>query len=192
MKPFSPHSQIQWLCGGTDERRIRARRNRARPVNTMNRFQKEYQEKLCSQAEVYQHIQDGDYIGSGFAGCEPIAFFKGLHTIADRVSNIRISHSLEMLPYEFQKKPYCEKFRAESFFLMGPGREAMQRGAEDYIPGNLHHAPGRQIESHPFDVFVCAVTPMDEMGYSDRFRQHYLQSHRWVTEQNRHQPLCGR
>lgn len=128
-------------------------------------FKEEYQKKLCSQAEIYQYIHDGDYIGTGFAGCEPIAFFKGLHTIADRISHIDISHSLEMLHYEFQEEPYREKFTSETFFLMGPGRKAMTAGAAVYVPGNLHHAAIRQVESQEFDVFVCAVSPMDELGY---------------------------
>lgn len=131
----------------------------------MTVFQQDYQSKLCPVAETYRLIQDGDYIATGFAGCEPIAFLKGLHTIADRISQVQVSHSLEMVSYEFQKDAYCKKFRTESFFLMGPGREALQRGATEYIPGNLHHAGTRQVECNEIDVFICAVSPMDDMGY---------------------------
>lgn len=131
----------------------------------MGPFFREYQNKLCPLEKVYDLIQDGDYVTTGFAGCEPIGFFQGLHTIAGRIEKIRISHSLEMLSYPFQQEEFCRKFEVESFFLMGPGREALGRGAAEYIPSNLHNAGTRQVQANEIDVFVCAVSPMDEMGY---------------------------
>lgn len=131
----------------------------------MNCFQREYQSKLLPLKETYRLIQDGNYIATGMAGCEPVSFLQELHTIADRISSVSVCHSLEMYPYQFNESPYCQKFRTESYFLMKPGRETLRRGGLAYIPGNMHNAATRQVQCVDIDVFVCAVCPMDKMGY---------------------------
>lgn len=132
----------------------------------MNPFESLYQEKLCSLQESYQLIQDGDFIAVGAVGCEPMGFLQYLHTIADRIQHVHVAHSLEMLRYPFlTDDAFREKFTSDSFFLMGPGRESVRSGRKEYLPGNLHDAIKRQIDENQIDVFVCAVTPMDSMGY---------------------------
>jgi len=132
----------------------------------MNPFEAQYQEKRCSLEQAYQLVHDGDFIAVGAVGCEPIGFLQNLHTIADRINHVHVAHSLEMLRYPFLTYDACqEKFTSDSFFLMGPGREAVRAGRKEYLPGNLHDAIKRQIDENEIDVFVCAVTPMDDMGY---------------------------
>lgn len=132
----------------------------------MNYFQKEYNAKLCSREKAYEFICDGDYIATGFAGSEPMAFLQGLHTIAPRIHHVHVTNSLEMGKYEFlTNEVYRDVFTSDSFFLMGPGREAVKAHRKEYIPGNLHDAGKRQVDENDIDVFVCAVPPMDNMGY---------------------------
>lgn len=132
----------------------------------MNCFQQEYQSKLRTREETYELIQDGDYVVFGAAGSEPMAFCQGFHSIADRVHHVHISDSLEMGRYQFlTDEAYRGIFSTDSFFLMGPGREAVRAGRKEYIPGNLHDCCKRQIDVNDIDVFVCAVPPMDDMGY---------------------------
>lgn len=132
----------------------------------MNPFQTEYKKKLLPKEKVYDLIHDGDYITSGFAGSEPIAFLQDIHTIADRIKQVHVSNSLEMMRYEFMtNETYRGKFTSDSMFLMAPGREAVKNRRKEYIPGNLHDAAKRQVDVNDIDVFVCAVPPMDDMGY---------------------------
>lgn len=132
----------------------------------MKKFQTLYQEKHCSLQEAYLHISNDDYVVTGVAGCEPMGFLQELHTIVPRVKHMTLSHWLEIGRYPFlTDDKYRDSFTVEGCFLMGPGREAMKNHRKTYVPGDLHNVAAREIQCHDIDVFVCAVSPMDDMGY---------------------------
>ncbi|GHU67887.1 4-hydroxybutyrate CoA-transferase [Clostridia bacterium] len=132
----------------------------------MNLYQREYEKRKCSLMDAYELVKDGSYLSTSSAAAEPIAFLKELHTIAPRIHKIRVSHSIEMLDYEFViNENYHSKFEVSSFFLMGPGRKAANIGRKDYMPTNLHDSARREIQNEVPDVYVCSVPPMDEMGF---------------------------
>lgn len=132
----------------------------------MNRFQQEYKAKLCTLDQALEMVYDEDYITTGAAGCEPTAFLSQLHRVAGRVRHIHIEHSLEMTEYKFfADEAYRDAFTCDSFFLMGPGRKAVKAGRKAYIPTNLHDAARRLADVNRINLFVCAVPPMDDMGY---------------------------
>lgn len=132
----------------------------------MNIYKEEYKRKLCSLRDAYDLINDGDYIATGFAGSEPMGFFHSLHTISDRINSVRITNSLEMGTYEcFTNEKYRGTFFSDSYFLMSPGRAAVKNKRKEFIPSHLHSGATRQVESQKIDIFVCSVTPMDDLGY---------------------------
>ncbi len=131
----------------------------------MELYRKEYEKKLRPLEAVYDLVEDGDYIVNGRVGCNPSAFLKQLHTIADRVNNITVALSLELGRYEFLDPPYNEKFHVYNSFILGPWREDVAKGNVGFIPCNMHNGATRELQCFDPDVFVCAVCPMDEQGF---------------------------
>lgn len=132
----------------------------------MNRFQQEYRHKLVSVEEALSHIKDGAVLGAGAAANEPSALLGALHTLNGKVHGLRYYCGLGMRDYPFLSNPDClQSFTNDCVFFMGPGRAAHRKGLMNAYPGNLHNAFQRWSEYHSLNVFMVAVTPMDEHGY---------------------------
>lgn len=132
----------------------------------MSRFQQEYQKKLVSVDEALSHMKDDMVLGAGAAANEPCGLLGALHKLNGKVHGLKYYCGLGMRDYPFLSDPACqESFTTDCVFFMGPGRTSHRRGLMNTYPGSLHNAFNRWSEQNPLNVFMIAVTPMDEHGY---------------------------
>ncbi|MDO4543138.1 MAG: acetyl-CoA hydrolase/transferase C-terminal domain-containing protein [Clostridia bacterium] len=112
-------------------------------------------------------IQDGDYIVTGMAAAEPLAFCSALHTIAPRLDKgVLVTNCLPMRPYEYINNPeYRDKFEVEGWFFDGGMRKSFSNGGISFIPNNLHFAGSKRLERRAADVTVVSASMPDKHGY---------------------------
>ena len=109
-------------------------------------------------------IKSGDFVVLGAAASAPNATLNALHTIAPRVEDVTVFSGLEG-SFPFQTDPAMYGHITSGGIMFGAGlRAGAKVGNSTYCPGNLHDVLIRRMEVCPPDVFVCAVTPMDEHG----------------------------
>lgn len=131
-----------------------------------NKYQGIYDAKKISVDEALSFIKSGDHIVSALAAAEPRALLSELHTIADRVSDIRVSTCLPILDYPYFADPaYKEHFLMEGWFYTQTMRKMHPQGTVSFIPNHLHFAGLRRNEHRHPNIFVGTASPMDEHGY---------------------------
>lgn len=129
-------------------------------------FSEEYQEKRCSVKDALKYIQSGDCIIHAHYGDEPISFLRQLHTIADRVTNVRVWASLMKEDYPFMMDTSLRgKIDVDTFFYSSQQRRVHGSGHVDFYPSDLRNLTRCMLTDKQAPVFVCAVSPMDEDGY---------------------------
>lgn len=81
----------------------------------------DYKEKLITVEEALALVKSDDIIVSGLAAAEGRAFFEQLHTIADKVNNVKVVNCLPMLQAKyFTEEQYLKSFYIDSWFYTGP------------------------------------------------------------------------
>ncbi len=129
-------------------------------------YQAQYAAKLVSVDEALSHIRDNDVLGAGAAAGEPARLMGHLHTLTGKVHDLKFYSGLGMRDYPFLSDPACqETFRTDCVFMMGAGRSSHRKGLTSVYPANLHNGAARWMEHNPLNVFMVAVTPMDNHGY---------------------------
>lgn len=133
----------------------------------IEKLREKYKAKCRSVDEVLALIKSGDVIGCGFAGIEPMAVLAQLHTIKDRVRDVTVWYSLLQGRYEFLADPAMKPhFSGKTLFYGWGDRQAHKHGMVSYFPNDLHNSSLRsRDESHPTDVYITSVAPMDKHGY---------------------------
>lgn len=128
-------------------------------------YQKEYQDKLVTVEEALSLIQSGDIIAGGTEGGTPFSLYSQLHTIADRVEDVWVLKGANGF-FRFMTEPGMDGHINSSSLLAGAcGRESQKYHNFQFMPANLHDWQQRWNEYRPNNVFMNAVTPMDEEGY---------------------------
>lgn len=124
-----------------------------------------YRGKLISLDQALSLVKSGDTIVTGLGSCEAGAFMEHLHTIADRVRDVRVVNCNPSHTCEFYKPEYAETFRVDGWFYATPLRRAHEQGNMSYIPNNLHFAASKWLyRNHP-NIFVCSASMPDKNGY---------------------------
>lgn len=132
----------------------------------VNRYQEKYNSKKITVDEALMFIKPGDEIVSGFCGLEPMSILSKLHTIKDKVQDVKVWYSLGMGNYEFFNKPEMkESFITNSWFFSTGVRNAHSLGTVSFQPVHLHNGFLRKIQVKPPNIFIGTVTPMDRHGY---------------------------
>ena len=131
---------------------------------TKNDYQRMYQEKKRTLQQCLDLIESGDHICFGKDCNEPLLFCKELHTIAPRVEGVTVlkgrSSDFGFLQNEGMKGHILTQ---SAFFAKGWERP-LEFGNVTFVPNDLRDQPFWYNAANPRNVYIAAVTPMDENG----------------------------
>lgn len=134
----------------------------------MSDWKEEYRRRLVSIDEAIQVIKSGDDVIVAQCASEPQGTMSRLHTLADRVTDVRVFSVLTLKPYDFYAKPEMKgHFELASWFHAPGSREALKRGTGTvtFVPNMLHRAATDRIHARRPDVFIGTCTPPDRNGF---------------------------
>ena len=124
-----------------------------------------YRSKLGTLEGALAKVQSGDCIATGFYGNEPSAFLQRLHTIANRVERVHLWSMLVMERYPVMELLSLKgKIDILTYFYDDNCRNYHGNGRYSYFPMDLHSAGRMTVEASRPNLYVCAVSPMDEQG----------------------------
>ena len=124
-----------------------------------------YKDKLISVQQAVDMVQSGDYIVTGLGCSTADAFFKHLHTAADRLKDVTISTCLPMGEYPcFNDRQYRHAFLHDSWFYSPSTRKAHAFGATAYVPNNLHFAATKRLYHKKPSLYIGAAAMPDRHG----------------------------
>jgi len=155
----------------------------------------DYRDKLCTVEKALECIVTNDNIITSIAAAESKEFFTKLHTIAERVRNVRVCTCLNMAQYEYITNPdYKDSFFSDAWFYTGTYRAAHHNGNIAYVPNHLHLAVTGKLTHRKPTVFTAMVSMPDEHGFMSMLGNAYekqLMEHcdRVILEIN---PRCPR
>ena len=132
----------------------------------MTDYQKMYQDKLRTIPEVLATIKSGDCLFTVNNYSEAVGFLEQLHTIAPNVENVKVWKG-RTGAYEFMSDPAMKGHIEMYTYFMGPlfYKKAQPLGLVEYVPTDLANYFYVAVQGHPANVYVTAVTDMDENGY---------------------------
>lgn len=125
----------------------------------------DYKSKVIDLEKALSLVKDGCNIVTGLGAAEAKCFLGALHTIADKVKNVRVTNCLSVSEYDYTKPIYADSFKIESWFYSAKQRKAHAHGNLSFIPNHLHLAASKRLwAAHPDIVVVNASMP-DKHGY---------------------------
>lgn len=129
-------------------------------------YLEEYQNKKVSLDKALSFVKSGDIITIGTWGCEPVSFLGGLHTVAPELENVRIWLGMTKENYPFiSDVSLVGHLDINSPFYSGPLRAVHGSGHVDFYPIDLRNNAACMRHKRDPDIFVTAVSPMDNEGY---------------------------
>lgn len=124
-----------------------------------------YKDKLISVQQAVDMVQSGDYIVTGLGCSTADAFFKHLHTAADRLKDVTISTCLPMGEYPcFNDPQYRHAFLHDSWFYSPSTRKAHASGATSFVPNCLHFAATKRLYHKKPSLYIGAAAMPDRHG----------------------------
>ncbi len=125
----------------------------------------DYKSKVIDLDKALSLVKDGCNIVTGLGAAEARAFLGSLHTIADKVRNVRVSTCLSVCDHEYTDPKYSDSFKIESWFYSAKQRQDHSHGNLSFIPNHLHLAASKRLwRAHPDIVVVNASMP-DKHGF---------------------------
>lgn len=125
-----------------------------------------YLDKVVTVEKALESIESNDNIIVGVGAAEGKAFLQNLHTIADRVKNVRVCTCLNMSDAEYISNPaYKESFFSDAWFYTNTFRSAHANGNISYVPNHLHLAVSGKLTHRKPTVFLAAASMPDQHGY---------------------------
>lgn len=124
-----------------------------------------YQSKSGTLQGALDLIRSGDTIATPIYGNEPTQFLKRLHTIAPRVEGVYLWTMLMMGDYPVMTDDsLMGSIDIITFFYNNNCRAGHASKRYSMVPLNLHSVGRTMVETRRPNVFVAAVSPMDEHG----------------------------
>ncbi len=123
-----------------------------------------YAEKKTTLEECLKLIKSGDNICFAKDCNEPKLFCEKLHTIADRVENVTVLKGRSADFGFLQNDGMAGHFLTQSAFYSKGWFPAIEKGNCTFVPNDLPDQPVWYNGAYPRNVFIAAVTPMDENG----------------------------
>jgi len=123
------------------------------------------QSKYISVEQALAMVKSGDVIVTGLGAAEAGLFMGQLHTIADRVRDVRVTNCLPTHPSEIYKPEYADSFEVDGWFFAPQMRKAHSNGNMAYIPNHLHLAAIKRLDYMKPNIYVGAATLPDKHGY---------------------------
>lgn len=125
-----------------------------------------YQKKEVSVEEALSHIRDGSKIITSLCAQAPFLLLKHLHEVADAGKKFKIYSNMNLQAYPYlSDEKYRDRIDIDCLFQMVGDRVGHQKGLVNYVPGHLHDGTWRWAEINRPNVFIGAVSSMDENGY---------------------------
>lgn len=124
-----------------------------------------YEEKKRSLEECLSYIRSGDNICFGKDCNEPKLFCQALHTIADRVENVTVLKGRSAGFGFLNNDGMAGHFLTQCAFYAKGWESAIQQRSCTFVPNDLPDQPIWYNQAYPRNVFIAAVTPMNEDGY---------------------------
>lgn len=134
----------------------------------MSRWKEMLKAKTLSVEEAVAKVKSHDDVIVAQCASEPQGFMGKLHTIKDRVEDVKVFSVLTLKAYDFYMKPEMRgHFELCSWFHAAGSRQAIKEGAGTvtYVPNMLHRAGLDRIHVKKPNVFVGTCTPMDSKGF---------------------------
>ncbi len=127
--------------------------------------QEMYNAKLGTPEGALDLIRSGDVLATAFYGCEPSWFLRNLHTIAPRVEGVKVwlGNTAEPYPFAYDDS-LAGRIDILSIFYGRDCRRAHAAGRSEYVPANLGVSAQCVVNTRRPNVFIAAVSPMDENG----------------------------
>lgn len=127
-------------------------------------LQEMYNAKRTTLGEALTLIRSGDNICFAKDCNEPKLFCEKLHTIADRVENVTILKGRSADFGFLQNDGMKGHFLTQSAFYSKGWVPAIEKGNCTFVPNDLPDQPIWYNGAYPRNVYIAAVTPMDENG----------------------------
>lgn len=126
-----------------------------------------YESKFVTLDDALNMIRSGDTISTAYYGNEPREFLRNLHQVADRgVEDLTVWVSNPQEAYPFICMDELKgTIDIRCVFYGKPLREHHASERISYAPNHLHACWHTIWETQRPNVFVAAVTPIDEYGY---------------------------
>ena len=121
--------------------------------------------KLSSVEDALSLIRSGDTIWVAGVNHEPKAFLNALPKIIPQLENVTLLKSKDN-EYDFLRDPATlGHVETLSHFFHANLREGHKLGTVSYVPSDLHNYMALRTGYRPNNVFIAAVTEMDENGF---------------------------
>lgn len=128
--------------------------------------QEYYISKTITLQRALDLIHSGDCIASGHYGNETAPVFRNLHTIGERVENVKVWLNNPQEDYPFLSMPELNgKLDILAAFYAKPHRKIHKDRRVTYVPQNLHDLARCMLSTCRPTIFFLTVTPMDQNGY---------------------------
>ena len=124
-----------------------------------------YRDKRRTLQECLDLIVSGDHICFGKDCNEPKLFCDELHTIAPRVEGVTVLKGRSAGFGFLQNEGIRGHILTQSAFFAKDWERPLALGNCTFVPNDLRDQPIRYNEANPRNVYIAAVTPMDENGY---------------------------
>lgn len=123
-----------------------------------------YEAKKSTLEDCLRLIRSGDNICFAKDCNEPRLFCEKLHTVADRVENVTILKGRSSDYGFLQNDGMAGHFLTQSAFYSAGWVPAIEKGNCTFVPNDLPDQPIWYNAAYPRNVYIAAVTPMDENG----------------------------
>ncbi|MEG2086159.1 MAG: acetyl-CoA hydrolase/transferase C-terminal domain-containing protein, partial [Clostridia bacterium] len=125
----------------------------------------DYKDKLITTEQALKLVKSGDDIVTGLGPAAAHSFLSKLHTIADRVTNVKVNSTLVLEQFEYiNNAAYKNSFSQEGFFLTPPLRAAVANGNCYYVPTHLHNCAERRLSYRQPDIYVGSASMPNDKG----------------------------
>ncbi len=125
-----------------------------------------YHSKLITLQQALDQIKSGDCIASGHYGNETAPILRKLHTIGNRVENVKVWLNNPQENYPMLSMPELNgKIDILAAFYAKPHRAIHKDRRVTFVPQNLHDLARCMLATCRPNVFFATVTPMDQNGY---------------------------
>jgi acyl-CoA hydrolase len=95
----------------------------------------------------------------------PCAFISKLHTIADRVTDVRLTTCIDPINGEYLQEKYLQKaFLYDSYFYTPIQRKLQNTGRLSFIPNHLHSAGFKRNYHRKTNIYIGSACLPDENG----------------------------
>ena len=131
---------------------------------TYDDYKKMYAEKKRTLEQCLDMIQSGDHICFGKDCNEPVPFCQQLHTVAPRVEGVTVLKGRSANFGFLQNDDIKGHILTHSAFFSRDWQRPLELGNCTFVPNDLNDQPVWYNGANTRNVYISAVTPMDENG----------------------------